>query len=273
MDEENFFDLDKSKLGLSAVHLDVWEGFIFIHLAEQPAETLTEYLGGVVDQLGGGHFEGLEKRFEYEVIEHSNWKIGLDAQNEIYHLPFQHRRTIPDFAVRKDGRFIRNQDFRIYNHHTVYSAEVPEERKSGDFEAMSYRLLSLSNGNGRARGHSLPRIGDFDFYTIFPNMCILLFRGIPSDNYITYNFWPQSVDKTQWRIKLHFLPPQSAAERIGQEYQKCLIRDVLYEDAIAHEAIHEGLATRAKKELYFQDEEIQIRYFHEVLERFCGVAA
>ena len=272
-DEENFFDLDKSKLGLTPVHLDVWEGFIFINLAEEPAESLHDYLGGVVDQLGGGHFDHHELTFQYQVSERSNWKNGLDAQNEIYHLPFQHKRSIPDFSVRKDGRYTRNQDFRIYKYHTVYACEVPEERKMGPLGEMTYRLGTLSDVNASKTRFRLPRIGDFDFYTIFPNFCVLLSKDQPSDNYITYNFWPLAVDRTLWNIKLHFVPAVNASERFAQEFTKVLVRDVLYEDAAAHETIHEGLASRAKNFIHYQDEEIQIRYFHEVLERFCGGAA
>ena len=33
--EEEFFDLDKSRYGLVPVHCDVWEGFIFVNFAEE----------------------------------------------------------------------------------------------------------------------------------------------------------------------------------------------------------------------------------------------
>jgi hypothetical protein len=52
---------------------------------------------------------------------------------------------------------------------------------------------------------------------------------------------------------------------------KCWLRDILQEDAIAHEAIHSGLASKAKTQLFFQDDEIQIRYFHKVLENHVGL--
>lgn len=266
-DEENFFDLDKCALALSPVELDVWEGFIFVHLGT-PTESLRDYLGDVAVQLGEGHFDKLERTFEYEVTEDANWKVALDAQNEIYHLPFQHRRTIPDFAVRKNGQYVRIQDFRIFKYHTVWATEVPEDRKVGPLEASAHRFGGPTPSGGT---YSLPRIGDFDFYTIFPNMCLILTRGFPSDNYITYNFWPSSVDSTSWKIKMHFAPARNAGERVAQEYTKCLVRDVLYEDAAAHEAIHAGLASQVKPFVHYQDEEIQIRYFHEVLDRFCGV--
>ncbi|MEZ5168351.1 MAG: Rieske (2Fe-2S) protein [Acidimicrobiales bacterium] len=34
--EGEFFDLDKADYGLVPVHLDVWEGFVFVNLADEP---------------------------------------------------------------------------------------------------------------------------------------------------------------------------------------------------------------------------------------------
>jgi phenylpropionate dioxygenase-like ring-hydroxylating dioxygenase large terminal subunit len=44
-DEDNFFDLDKRRLGLTPIATEVFRGFIFINLA--PEQTLAEYLEGV----------------------------------------------------------------------------------------------------------------------------------------------------------------------------------------------------------------------------------
>ncbi len=265
-DEENFFDLPKCDLGLTPIHTDVFEGFIFIHLADTPNESLREYLGGVADQLEGGGFSELALMGQYKIDEHANWKVALDAQNELYHIPFQHRRTIPQFCVMKDGKYTRLLDVRLFNHHSVYSSESPDDRVGPATEKLAVQF-SVAETEYR-----LPRIGPFDFYTIFPNMALLLFQGVSHDYYMTYNFWPNAVNQTDWDIKLYCRPAENAGQRVGQEYFKCLLRDLLQEDATAHEQIHIGLASRAKKELYFQDEEVQIRYFHKVLERFYAEA-
>jgi Rieske 2Fe-2S family protein len=39
-DEANFFNLDKSTLGLTPIHLDVWQGFVFINLDKEPEQSL-----------------------------------------------------------------------------------------------------------------------------------------------------------------------------------------------------------------------------------------
>ena len=51
--EEEFFDLDKSRYGLVAVHCDVWEGFIFVNLAREPEQSLPEFLGPMITESGG----------------------------------------------------------------------------------------------------------------------------------------------------------------------------------------------------------------------------
>jgi len=263
-DEGNFHDLDKSKLGLTPVALGEWLGFLFVNLDQSPAQTLHEYLGGIVDELYGAHFDPLQRIFSYRVDEKANWKTALSAQNELYHVPFQHRATIPDFAVKKDGRYVRLQDVRFHGKHSIYSSEAPIEKDSVPLDESEY---------GRDRkAIRLPRIGDFDFYTIFPNFAILIVRGGTSDSYLAYNFWPLGVDRTIWDIGLYFVPPANAGERLALEYGKCQIRDILQEDVAAHEQIQAGLASRAKSHFHFQDEEIQIRHFHKAWEETCGVS-
>ena len=55
--EGEFFDFDKDDYGLVPVHCDVWEGFIFINLAEEPEQSLTEFLGPMITALEGYPFD------------------------------------------------------------------------------------------------------------------------------------------------------------------------------------------------------------------------
>jgi hypothetical protein len=111
------------------------------------------------------------------------------------------------------------------------------------------------------------RISDFDWYLIFPNMALLLFTGPSGDFFMTYNFWPLSVDRCLWEMRYHFPPAENSGQRLAQEWSIGQLRDTLMEDAFQHEKIQKGLASRARTHMIMQDEEITIRYFHEVLER------
>ena len=264
-DEENFFDLDKGALGLAPVTMDVWEGFVFVNLAPEPAETLRDYLGGVADQLDGCPFHEMPLMQTYKVEERANWKVALDAQNEIYHLPFQHRRIVGESFVMNDRGHCRLQDVNLYNRHSVWSCENNRSRTLTPLESMVFVA-----GEGAPAIRIPQMIGEFDFFVIFPNLVLLLFEVGSSTSYISYNFWPLAVDRTIWEIRMHFRAARGTRERLQQEYFKCIIRDALQEDAFAHENIHAGLASGAKSHVILQDEEAPIRYFHKVLEEHVG---
>ena len=264
-DEENFFDLDKGALGLTPVTMDIWEGFVFVNLAPEPAETLRAYLGGVADQLDGCPFHEMALMQTYKVDERANWKVALDAQNEIYHLPFQHRRIVGESFVMNDRGHCRFQDVNLYNHHSVWSCENNRSRTLTPLESMVF-----ADGDGAPAVRIPQMIGEFDFFVIFPNLVLLLFEVGNATSYISYNFWPLAVDRTIWEIRMHFREPRGMRERLQQEYFKCIIRDALQEDAFAHENIHAGLASGAKSHVILQDEEAPIRYFHKVLEDHIG---
>jgi hypothetical protein len=119
----------------------------------------------------------------------------------------------------------------------------------------------------------MPMISDFDFYLIFPNFVIIFFRGVNNDLCLTYNFWPLAVDRTLWEARTYLPPPANAAERLVQEFICTRLRIVLDEDAAGHETVHAGLANRAKKNLLFQDEEIQLRHFHKNVEDHVGITS
>jgi nitrite reductase/ring-hydroxylating ferredoxin subunit len=259
-DEGNFANLDKSAHGLTPVATEVWNGFVFVHLDPAPREPLIEYLGGVADQLAGAPFDRLALAYAYAIDETANWKVGLDAQNEVYHLPFQHRYAFPDNFLMDEQGHCRVTNLRLFGRHSVYSCSYNPEHKLTPSEAL---VIAMDNAASECR---MPRIGDFDFYTIFPNFCLLLFRGAGGDVCQTFNFWPLAVDRTVWEIRMYQTPARNAGQLIAHEYWKRQIRNVIEEDATAHETVHAGVASGAKPHMVLQDDEIQIRHFHEVLE-------
>jgi hypothetical protein len=100
-DEERFFGLKKETLGMTPVAVDVWAGFIFINVDPNPQETLRDYLGelgaGLID-YPFGELSATSTSWTTEVK--ANWKVIKDAFQEVYHVAFLHKRSIPDLCSR-----------------------------------------------------------------------------------------------------------------------------------------------------------------------------
>ena len=95
----------------------------------------------------------------------------------------------------------------------------------------------------------------FDIDIFFPNLNILAGTGW----YLTYNFYPISVNETYWEINNYRLPAKTPSEKIAHAYASAQ-RDVLYEDLSTMEGVQQGMDSGALKALFPGDLEAAIRH-------------
>lgn len=271
--EEAFADLDKSCLGLKPIHLDIWEGFIFINLADRPRWSLEEFLGGMGEHYAGFPYGEASVRYRYSTVLNCNWKICMMAFAEGYHVPTIHQNTLPSLAE------IEHTNFKIYGPHvssTLYvlglddAVPTPATGKFGG-------LLRGSEQHG-SRLHELPdamnseRRKDFQFeYPVFfPNMLLHVCagNGYPGMVYFHHLFWPIAVDKTLWEGTNFFRPPRTASERIAIAHTTALHRNAWLEDTGTMENTHEALTSGVLTEMPLMDEELMVRHFDQQWHQF-----
>ena len=108
-------ELDRSKLSLWPVHVDTWQGFVFVNLMrdEQPMP-VRDWVGNAWDDLLS--FE----RFEIDTLRigassewvvEANWKIIIENYNECLHCPTVHPELISVIpAYRKGWVFEEGRD-------------------------------------------------------------------------------------------------------------------------------------------------------------------
>lgn len=271
-DEENFF-VEKSELGLTEIHSDIWKGFIFVHVNPEPEQTLLDFLGHVAVALDNYPFEQLTKREWYDVDETVNWKVLLDAQLEGWHVPFLHKDSLAK-STSAQGMLLRHCVVDAFGPHGIVGTEPPPV-----FEPTPVGVKSLKHGIGAydAFAFSEPRHTDksrynlqgaMNLYFIFPNVIM----GLMHDCYWMYNVWPLAVDRTVWEIAVNTLPPRNAGERFSQEYNKIGLRDTLMEDTATHEKVQKVLGSGAKKYFHFQDEELVLRNFRYAVDTRLAAA-
>ncbi len=83
-------DFDRKNCKLAEVHLDTWEGLVFVNLASKPAHSLGEIMKGARERTAKMpvHKKKFHRRIVYQAA--CNWKVYMDNYLEGYHVPFVH---------------------------------------------------------------------------------------------------------------------------------------------------------------------------------------
>jgi phenylpropionate dioxygenase-like ring-hydroxylating dioxygenase large terminal subunit len=253
------------ELGLVPVRTETWNGFVFVNLDDDGTVDLHEHLGPLGEKLKDFPFDKIELQYRYDVPEKANWKVALDAQNEIYHVPMLaplHRFLSGGaFHTTEDG-YTRLHGFERLGLHSVYTSESDddfEDTASGKANNATHPAFSVLQ---------LPLDTPFAFHVVFPNMVLAFFNN----SMFTYNIWPVAVDQTIWEIRLHYPKPTNLAERVLVEQAKSRFRDLLCEDQAGHEALQVGLTSRARDSFVLGEQEVQIRAFHKTLDDYVNRA-
>lgn len=270
-DEDQFFALDKTCLGLERVALEIWQGFLFVNLNPEPEQDLHTFLGEVAVRLDAYPFDALAHRARYEVEVGANWKLSLDSFQEGYHVPFLHRRSAGRGYVGSEQPFIHALDFTLYDYHRVASFPGGATMQPTLLERVAFQYGASVTRVEDAEQHAIPPglnpTGDagwaFDLFVFFPNFMLFAFNGFC----FTYNFWPRGLTRTLFDFNIYMPPPQNAGQRFAQELAVCGLRDTLMEDGPTLEAIQNNLLSGVKSDYILQDQEILVRHSHHVFER------
>ena len=114
-DAEDFRGLDFSCRGLKPVRCERFGNLIFINF-DPDAQTLMEYLGPVAEEWAEFQFENCRLVSKRSFDLNCNWKIAMEANTEVYHVPnihpttvapvLDHRRNVNSFYANGHGRMV-----------------------------------------------------------------------------------------------------------------------------------------------------------------------
>lgn len=273
-DVEDFYDLDKSKLSLRKVRVDVWEGFIFINLDSEGTQNLQDYLGSVPERVKGYDFNTKPTHTLWRSQVKSNWRIIADAQVETYHVPYLHANSVQG-AFSGDAH-CHALHFEAIGPHQLLSVPFNPAFVPQGVEALAFQFGAAMIEAKAAGTYELPpgmnpsraKNWQFDLLHIFPNFNILMFR----DSFAIHHFSPTSLDQSTWDVHLYQAEPQNAAEVFAQEQIRCVFREAVTEDGGTHEHTQEAIASGAIREMQVKDDEIAVRHGYVMLEKMIADA-
>lgn len=257
----------KDQTSLVPIHCDTWEGFIFINLADKPEKPLKEYLGKMGEHFSGFPYSEITHQFKYYTYLDCNWKVGLDAFSEAYHVNTIHAGSFP-------GTFSTGlQMVELYGDHrtTAVCFNPPKEQSPVAAMAQTKARGSLVNN---VEGTVIPptinyeKRDDFAFElsVFFPNWLLHVAEGI----WFTHQFWPMGKDKCLWEGTYTVGKPETNSERWALEHAMVLQRNAWLEDTGTMEGTHFALKSGALKEMYLHDQEVLIRHGYHVLEQYLA---
>ncbi len=173
MDSVNGFD--KAQHSLHPVNLALWEGFIFVNLAENPMplEIVFAPLAGKFTHWNLPRLRSA-RRIDYDV--RANWKLIFQNYSECYHCPLVHpalSKMTPYDAAENDlieGPFL--------------GGFMPITK--GNSLTMSGNACAMPVGDIKAEDHR--RVF---YYSIFPNMLL----SLHPDYVMVHQIWPQSPER------------------------------------------------------------------------------
>jgi Rieske 2Fe-2S family protein len=185
MDEVRGFD--RNEYSLYPVKVGVWEGFIFVNLADDAME-LEEWLAPLAGKFSPWNLANLRsaKRIEYDVK--ANWKLMFENYAECYHCPGVHpqlQKVSPYDSAENDlseGPFLGG--FMKINAGKGLTV-------SGNACAMKIDHPP-SQGYGAAGEHEHEKNGVVFYYSIFPNMLL----SLHPEYVMVHQLWPQSPERT-----------------------------------------------------------------------------
>ena len=145
-------EIDRSQHGLHPVHVDVWQGLVYVNLDESPLPLLDWLQENNSDLLDLGRFEMGELRMvdATEFLVEANWKIVIENYCECLHCPTVHPElveVIPAYKtgwVYEEGRTDGGVTARSRNYGPADAGDillmptVPEEDATGIYGAMVF---------------------------------------------------------------------------------------------------------------------------------------
>ncbi|HYA25418.1 MAG TPA: aromatic ring-hydroxylating dioxygenase subunit alpha [Terriglobales bacterium] len=174
---------------LNPVSTEVWDGHIFINLAQAPKSLLTQ-LADLPQKFSHWRMGELApyRRISYDVK--ANWKLIILNYNECLHCPILH----PALSA--------------LSHYLSGDNDPPHPSYIGGTMEFQGGAKTMST-DGKLRRAYLPGLTDEEcrkvyYYAVYPNLLL----SLHPDYMMTHTLWPRAVDRTEIICEWHFHPAE-----------------------------------------------------------------
>ena len=258
-DAEDFRDLDLSCRGLRSIRCERFGNLIFLNF-DDDAPSLLDWLGPVADEWREFQFEHCRLVNKQTFDLNCNWKIAMEANTEVYHVPNIHPTTVSPVLDYK----CNVNTFYANGHGRMVAPDRSSDGKT--------RTSALD----RTAFPRIDTVGEIartctQSYGIFPNWVAPL-----SDQTIPpLLFWPTSIRTTRLEVwTMYHGKGEGGSEEMGNIWTSpdgSELGAVLQEDTQFGEAIQRSMESSAFKGVPLSYQEARIYHWNQWADRLIGV--
>ena len=193
---------NKADYSLHPVNLALWEGFIFVNLADSPA-SLEQWFAPLAGKFSRWNLAALRsaKRIEYDV--QANWKLIFENYSECYHCAGVHpelSKISPHYSAENDltegpflGGFMRiNKNKSLTMSGKACALGIADSSRAHDRAPARNRNPLQDIENDYDHEHEHDGKSRVFYYSIFPNMLL----SLHPDYAMVHQLRPQSPERT-----------------------------------------------------------------------------
>jgi len=255
---------DRADYPLYRVHAGTWGGFVFVNLADEPSQSLEDFLGNEAEELSNWPLSELRSVQQDRKLLACNWKVFWENYNECYHCPRVHPelcRVVP-----------------IYRKGITGVSELPDWQPSDDPDADRTHVapgLETWTLDGRSRLPPLPGLSESErqegmrFTTLIGSLFVV---GHP-DYARSVRVVPHGPESTELIIDWFLLPGTADTHPAEVADMLELGRRVVEQDGRVCELNQAGLRCRAHRHGVLVGQEHYLWDFHCWVRDRLGVSA
>lgn len=259
-------NFDKSCRSLIGVRCEMYGKLIFVNL-DDDAMSLREWMGPLWDEWEEFAFDRIKLAARNSFHLNCNWKVAMEANMEVYHVPFIHPDTVAPLVDHK-----RNVNTMFPHGHARMIAPAPVNTNREHVRAIDsppeWKQIETVGELGRSTTQS---------YTMFPNWVS------PLSNFFIppLIFWPTSLNTTRLELITMALDWGDGPTpdlwtvpngKIGPD-GKCGrdMSPIIQEDTQFGEAIQKSMESDGFKSVPLSYQEARIYSFHQTCDKMIGL--
>ena len=253
-------NFDKSCRSLISVRCEMYGKLIYVNL-DEGAMSLREWMGPIADEWEEFAFDRIKLAARQSFDLNCNWKVAMEANMEVYHVPFIHPDTVAPLVDHK-----RNVNTMYRHGHARMIAPAPRDTDREHVRAIDnppeWKSIETVGELGRTTTQS---------YTMFPNWVS------PLSNFFVppLIFWPTSLNTTRLELITMALDwgdgpvPDLWTVPDGKGGRE--MSPIILEDTQFGEAIQKSMESDGFKSVPLSYQEARIYSFHQTCDKMIGL--